>query len=250
MNRKPLPTSPPGSTETDITNATTVDRIVSNGDRIYEEALRRLSTSHKELVNTIAEATTEDDRIINLLHTSERKTVKLPSETRITDERTGDEIQVGKRVAAGKERVDILEAEVLSLWGQWEAAQKEVDDIKVELTSSVAGNKGGQMRSVDGVQESLAAEMAKFEAELTAILEDAHEDARASERVGRSFVHLFGWLADLVCLYRVSVRRSKASCRPFFSSICWTTERCLAVFEDRMLQRAGNSVELLADSRK
>lgn len=202
----------------------TVDLIVSNGDRIYADALSHLSTSHKELANTIAEATTEDNRIVNLLHTSEKKTVKLPAETRITDERTGEEIQIGKRVVVGKERVDILEAEVASLWEQWEAAQKEVDDVKAELMSSLGSDKGGGMRSVDGMQGSLAAEMAKFEAELTAILEDVHEDARASEKVSWSFVRLMGWLADLVSLYRASARRSKASCLPFFNSTCWMTE--------------------------
>lgn len=186
--REPSETSLHGFAETNAVVAMAADLMVANGDRIYSEALSSLSASHKELSNIIAKAMAEDDRIVNLLHTSEKKTVKLPAETRITDERTGDEIQLGKRVASGKERVDKLEAEVAVLWQQWEDAQKEVDDIKAELMSSLGGDKGGNMRSADGVQESLAAEMAKFEAELTVILEDAHEDARASERVSLSFL--------------------------------------------------------------
>lgn len=167
----------------------TLDRIVDNSDRIYGDALNNISTSHKELAKTMIESSSENDRIVHLLHTTEKKIIKVPAETRITDERTGEEIQVGQRVSVGKDRVSTIEAEVASLWEQWEAAQKEVNDIKAELSSAIGDNNGARSRSTDIVQESLAAEMAKFEVELTATLEHVHEDARTSEKASRGPVH-------------------------------------------------------------
>ncbi|KAJ4419896.1 hypothetical protein N0V82_004719 [Gnomoniopsis sp. IMI 355080] len=157
------------------------DRIVTNSDSIYGNALSRLSDLHKQLSDIIAETGAEDDRVLKLLEDSHRKTAKPPSETRISDVRTDGEIQVGERVVFVKDRIDTVEAEVASLWDQWESAQKEVDDIFAEL-DSIPDSKVVQTGFLAGVQESLAGEMAKFGEELTGILEDAHEEARASEK--------------------------------------------------------------------
>lgn len=155
---------------------------MTNSDSIYGNALSKLSDLHKELSNIIAETDVEDDRILELLEDNHRKIIKPPSETCIRDARTGGEIQVGERVMCVKDHIDTVEAEVASLWDQWESVQKEVDDTFAELTSAPY-MEGGQTSSVAGVQESLAGEMAKFGEELTGILEDAHEEARASEKV-------------------------------------------------------------------
>lgn len=163
-------------------NRTHQDRVVTDSDSIYGDALSKLSDLHKELSNIIAETDAEDDRILKLLEVNHRKIVKPPSETCIRDARTGAEIQAGERVMSVKDHINTTEAEVASLWDQWESARKEVDDIFAELTSA-SHMGGGQNSSRAGVQESLAGEMAKFGEELTGILEDAHEEARASEKV-------------------------------------------------------------------
>ncbi|CAN8106088.1 unnamed protein product [Discula destructiva] len=155
-----------------------IDNVVSSGDRIYSEALVNLSTTHKELTKIITEATAEDDRVVSLLTTNTKKIIKAPAETRITDEETGEEMQVGQRVAAGKARIDTLEADVVSLWELWEAAQAEVDMRTAELEDTHSSTRD----SVIGVQDSLAREMEKFEAELASILENVHEDARTAEK--------------------------------------------------------------------
>lgn len=155
---------------------------MTNSDSIYSDALSKLGDLHKELSNIIAETDAEDERILKLLEDNHRKIIKPLSDTCIRDARSGGEIQVGERVMSVKDRIDTVEAEVSSLWDQWENAQKEVDDIFAELASA-RRTEGVQTSSVAGVQESLASEMAKFGEELTGILEDAHEEARASEKV-------------------------------------------------------------------
>lgn len=151
------------------------------------------------MANIIAETNAEDHRILQLLETNHRKIAKPPSDTRIGDARTGGEIQIGERVALGKDRIDTAEAEVASLWDQWESAQKKVDAIFAEFAGA-PGVKGVQTGSMTDVQQSLAGEMAKFGEELTGILEGAHEEARVSEKVGVS-CSSFSIDADLVsCL--------------------------------------------------
>ncbi|KAJ4396716.1 hypothetical protein N0V93_000937 [Gnomoniopsis smithogilvyi] len=158
-----------------------VDRVVAKSDSIYGDALSRLSDIHKELSSIIAETKTEDDRVLSLLEDNHRKTAKPPSDTRIGDVRTDGGILVGERVLFVKIRIDTVQNEVAHLWSQWECAQKGIDDIFAELTSD-RSSEGAQTGSVASVQESLASEMAKFGEELTGILEDAHEEARASEK--------------------------------------------------------------------
>lgn len=158
------------------------DRIVTNSDSIYGNALSRLSDLHEQLSNIIAETDAEDARVLKLLEDNHRKTAKPPSDTRIGDVRTNGEIQVGERVVFVKDRIDTVEAEVASLWDQWESAQKEIDNIFAEL-ARIPVSRGVQTGFLAAVQESMAGEMAKFGEELTAILEDAHEEARASEKV-------------------------------------------------------------------
>lgn len=155
---------------------------MTNSDSIYGDALSKLGDLHKELSKIIAETDAEDERVLKLLEDNHRKITKPLSDTCIRDARTEGEIQVGERVMAVKDRIDTVEAEVASLWDQWENAQKEVDGIFAELASA-SRIKGVRICSVTGVQASLAGEMAKFGDELTGILEDAHEEARASEKV-------------------------------------------------------------------
>lgn len=155
---------------------------MTKSDSIYGDALSKLGDLHKELSIIIAETDAEDQRILKLLEDNHRKIIKPPSDTCIRDARTEGEIQLGERVIAVKDRIDTVEAEVASLWDQWENAQRDVDDIFAELASAQR-IEGSQISSVTGVQESLADELAKFGEELTGILEDAHEEARASEKV-------------------------------------------------------------------
>lgn len=155
---------------------------MTNSDSIYGDALSKLGDLHKELSKIIAEIDAEDERVLKLLEDNHRKIIKPLSDTCIRDARTEGEVQVGERVMAVKDRIDTVEAEVASLWDQWENAQKEVDDIFAELSSGSL-IEGARFSSVTGVQASLAGEMAKFGDELTGILEDAHEEARASEKV-------------------------------------------------------------------
>lgn len=114
---------------------------------------------------------------MGVLAASAKKTFKPPADSRVINERTNEEMQVGHRVAAAKARIDALEAEVALLWAQWESAQGEVDDMQAELAGAEAGG------STAGLQASLAGEVAKIETELAAVLEDVHEEARASEQV-------------------------------------------------------------------
>lgn len=155
---------------------------MTKSESIYGDALSKLGDLHKELSNIIAETDAEDQRILKLLEDNHRKIIKPPSDTCIRDARTEGEIQLGERVIAVKDRIDTVEAEVASLWDQWENAQRDVDDIFAELASAQR-IEGSQISSVTGVQESLADGLAKFGEELTGILEDAHEEARASEKV-------------------------------------------------------------------
>lgn len=170
------------------TNTPHQDRVISNSDNIYGDALTKLSDLHKELANIITETDAEDDRILKLLETNHKKIAKLPSDTRIDDARTEGEIQVGERVAFVKDRIDTVEAEVASLWDQWESTQKEVDGIFEEL-ADIHADKSDETESLATVQESLAGEMAKFGEELTGLLENAHEEARASEKAS-TLAHL------------------------------------------------------------
>lgn len=192
------------------------DRIVTKGDGIYRDALSRLGDLHKELFNIISETTAEDDRVLKLLEANHRKTAKPPSDTRIGDVRTGGEIQVGERVVFVKDRIDTVEAEVASLWDQWERAQKDVDVIFAELTSARSIG-GAHNSSMESVQESLVGEMANFQEELTGLLEDAHEEARASEKVSLIGTY-FTTCADLHPP-RAFPRRSTKSCLPYCSNI-------------------------------
>lgn len=141
-------------------------------------------TAKRDLEQTFAVAIAEDDRFFDLLDTSHKKTAKPLSETRIHDHSLGTQIHIGERVVGFSELVDTLEAEIASLWDQWEVAQKDVDRIFSELASERTGIEGvSQSESMVAVRESLAHEMSNFEEELGCILKEAHEEVRASEKV-------------------------------------------------------------------
>lgn len=140
------------------------------------------------------ETSAEDDRLLSLLDTSHQKVIKPLSETRMHNGLLGEEFQLGERVASFKENIDTVEAEIASLWDQWNVAQKEVDDIFAALAEERAGEAG----SIVSVRDSLAREMDKLEEELNRILEDAHEEARVSEKVCTVHHAIIRLLADFI----------------------------------------------------
>lgn len=140
------------------------------------------------------ETSAEDHRLLTILDTSHQKVAKPLSETRISNSLLREEIHIGKHVASFKESIDNTEAEVASLWDQWRVAQKVVDDIVAEL----ADERGGETGSVSAVRDSLARELGKLEEELSRVLEDAHEEARVSEKVGCVYNALTKLLADFI----------------------------------------------------
>lgn len=159
--------------------------------------MNNLADMRTSLQKTLIETVSKDDRVLALIDTNHKKIAKPLSETRINNKLVGEEIHVGEHVASFKESIDTVEAEVASLWDQWEIAQNQVDSIFVELASAQDGvSDGGQTCAVAAVKESLAKEMDKLEDELSAILEEAHEEARASEKVFWNSAVLMCALAD------------------------------------------------------
>lgn len=179
------PASTDSATEHDRPGQLTkyLDRVTASRDVIYKGAIDRLVAAKRNLEQTFANATAEDDRLFDFLDASHKKTAKPLSETRINDHCVGAQIHIGERVVAFNELIDTLEAEITSLWDQWESAQKEVNNIFAELTHERIGAERDQPDSMLAVRESLAREVYNFEEELGVILKEAHEEARVSEKV-------------------------------------------------------------------
>lgn len=91
-------------------------------------------------------------------------------------------VHVGERIAFVKGRLATLEAEIDSLWNQWEDAQREVDVVFAELIKRDGEGTPNEPGSKMAVKASLAREVSRFEKELEGILDDAHEEARAFEK--------------------------------------------------------------------
>lgn len=94
-------------------------------------------------------------------------------------------VLVGRRVAFVKDRVQTLDAEITSLWAQWEDAQHQVDALFAELANKNQGEASNESASTTAVRVSLAREVANFEKELEDIFDDIHEEARVFEKVSR-----------------------------------------------------------------
>lgn len=93
------------------------------------------------------------------------------------------EVRVGQHVAQVKDRLETLDAEIASLWGQWEAAQHQVGVLFAEVANNDQDDASGESASTAAVKASLARQVAAFQKELQDILDDIHEEARASEKV-------------------------------------------------------------------
>lgn len=93
------------------------------------------------------------------------------------------EVRAGQHVAQVKDRLETLDAEIASLWGQWEVAQHQVDVLFAELANKDQDDASGESASTAAVKASLARQVAAFQKELEDILDGTHEEARASEKV-------------------------------------------------------------------
>lgn len=131
----------------------------------------------------------EDESLLAVIESSHGKVTKPLAETVVradyTDAKTRQvltrEIYVGEGVASFCSRIDTLESEVDRLWGQWEAAQGEVDAIFMEVTSD--NTPGGCGDVVAAARASLAEDMGAFGAELENILGEAMRSVKDSEKV-------------------------------------------------------------------
>lgn len=127
---------------------------------------------------------------MNILGESARKYCKPLSDTHVLDESVDEhgtvnrkKVHVGNRVAFVKDRVQTLDAEIASLWAQWEDAQRQVDVLFAELANNNQGEASNESTSTTAVRASLAREVASLEKELEDILDGIHEEARAFEKV-------------------------------------------------------------------
>lgn len=164
---------------------THADQIKAEGDKLYNGALGSMSTVHEALDQILTDTAAENDSILASIDSDAKKIAKPLSEMMISDDESGGTTRVGESVATFKADVDFLEAEVGSLWDQWQAAEKDVHDMFAELAGKEGDESGGRAGLVTTVKESLAREICNFEEDLDGVLEDAHEKLRTMEKASR-----------------------------------------------------------------
>lgn len=152
--------------------------------------MTKLGELDKSLRDVRAEISSQDDQLLDSVEKSIRRYCKPLSETRILDDCVDNSgvmnrknVHVSERVAFVKDRVDALEAAIASLWDQWESAQRQVDAGFAELANRDEQSTANKSGSTAAVRASLAREVASFQRELDDILDTAHEEARAFEKV-------------------------------------------------------------------
>ncbi|KAF3760773.1 hypothetical protein M406DRAFT_73234 [Cryphonectria parasitica EP155] len=159
-----------------------IDHVVANRDTLYNDALASLTDLHAELQQDLMRTISEDERVLALLDNNHKKITKQLSDTRINDPEAGHVVRVGDRIASFVKYIDTVEVELTSLWAQREVAQKEVDDIFAELANTQDAAECEQASAVMAVKKSFANEIDKVSNELSSILDNAHEEARVSEK--------------------------------------------------------------------
>lgn len=146
-----------------------------------------MSTTHGTLDQILTDTAAENDRVLASVDSDHRKIVKSISEMMIHDDESGQSARVEDSVATFKADIDVLEAEVRSLWDQWQAAEKDIAQVFAELTGKEKSNHGGNHEggagSATAVRESLVREIRNFEEDLDGVLEDSHENLRTMEKV-------------------------------------------------------------------
>lgn len=145
---------------------------------------------YEALKGVIADLEDEDNRVLALVESNQKKMTKSPSQTFITESSTDKkgnksrrEICIGEEVAAVGDLIQTLETDVNHLWEAWEAADREVQAKLVELDGGIKP-PAGKNDCVKDVRQSLTEDMKAFDAEAEDIIEDSHEQARACEKVG------------------------------------------------------------------
>lgn len=184
--------------------------FIDTRDALYGGALEKLVEAKGQIEGVFAEATAENDRVLDDLEKHQKRTAKPLSETRINNSQSSETTLLGESVDAFRELTDKLEADVKSLWEQWGDAQKEVDSVFAELTDKQTGAAKVQPHmAAAAVKESLSREMENFEKELDGILEQSHEEVRLSEAVSTEIVRLCGHVltASIIQHFRKQMKR-------------------------------------------
>lgn len=199
--------------------------------------MTKLSELDTSLRDTRANVTIRDEQLLARVELSTRKYCKPVSETTVIDDYVDNlgvvnkkTVHVGERVTLVKSRLRVLEDELTSLWGQLEDAQQQVDALFAELAKRDEEGVPDERGSTATVRASLLQEVAKFEKELEDILDDTHEEARASEKVSRWSHVLLLLEGGTNSCQRISLGESNPYNTPFCRDICCSTEASSLLF--------------------
>lgn len=166
------------------------EAVANQSNHLFDKSVSKLGKLDGSLRQTQQHIKTDDDQLLKLIEESTRRYCKPLSDTMVIDSYTDDQgvvsrqtVHIGERVAMVKDRLEAVEAELNSLWAEWEDAQAQVDIVLAEIAQRHEQKSSDTSGSTTAVKESLARELASFEQELKDILDSAHEEARIFERV-------------------------------------------------------------------
>lgn len=207
---------------------------------LYTSAISDLSALRNVLQGSLATTAAEDARVLTLVQANHVKTTTSLSKTRMQDSRNASPSVAGECVTAFKTRIDELEAEIATLWKEWEGAEHAVRKTYAEL---VGGGINGALG--EGVQDTLKQDLEELEGELEEVLDSAWEEARASEKVFSVHISVRHFRVRSLTRFsscRSSRRRATASCPVSCSSICLSEQRRRIVVVARCLIRSGRGM--------